>query len=109
MVKFNSSMIGNLLSFHRHMHNSLVNFQRIQDICKQFAANRINEHGNVSRCEVVPTFSDSEVIALSLTAEAFRTSSSKDWQNLPRAFPILYPEERSIPVANSQLPAGANS
>ena len=78
MVKFNSSMIGNLLSSHRHMHNFLVNIQKIQDIRKQFATNRINEHGNVPRCEVVPTFSDLEVIVLSLTAEAFRTSSSKD-------------------------------
>ncbi len=49
------------------MHNFIVYFTRIHDICKKFTGNRINEHGNVSRCEVILAFSDLEVIALSLT------------------------------------------
>lgn len=53
------------------MHNFIVNFIRIHDICKKFAGNRVNEHGNVHRCGVIPFFSDLEVIALSLTDEAF--------------------------------------
>lgn len=54
-----------------HMRNFIANFVRILGICKDFAGNRVNEHGNVPRCGVVPKFSDLEVIALGITAEAF--------------------------------------
>ena len=53
-------------------------FTKINDICKKFAGNRVNEHGNVSRRGVIPTFSDLEVIALSLTAEAFGYDSENN-------------------------------
>lgn len=53
------------------MRNFIANFVRILGICKDFAGNRVNEHGNVPRCGVVPKFSDLEVIALGITAEAF--------------------------------------
>lgn len=53
------------------MRNFIANFVRILEICKDFAGNRVNEHGNVPRCGVVPKFSDLEVIALGITAEAF--------------------------------------
>ncbi len=53
------------------MRNFLANFVRILGICKDFAANRVNEHGNVPRCGVIPKFSDLEVISLGITAEAF--------------------------------------
>ena len=53
------------------MRNFIVNFVRILGICKEFAGNRVNNLGNVSRCGVVPKFSDLEVIALGITAEAF--------------------------------------
>jgi len=53
------------------MRNFIVNFVRILGICKDFAGNRVNELGNVPRCGVVPKFSDLEVIALGITAEAF--------------------------------------
>lgn len=53
------------------MRNFIANFVRILGICKDFAANRVNELGNVPRCGVVPNFSDLEVIALGFTAEAF--------------------------------------
>ncbi len=53
------------------MRNFMANFVRILGICKDFAGNRVNELGNVLRCGVVPMFSDLEVIALGITAEAF--------------------------------------
>lgn len=53
------------------MRNFIANFVRILGICKDFAGNRVNKFGNVPRCGVVPKFSDLEVIALSITAEAF--------------------------------------
>ena len=53
------------------MYNFVTKFGKILEICKQFAGNRVNEKGNVARCGVVPTFSDLEVVALSLTSEAF--------------------------------------
>ena len=53
------------------MHNFIAKFVRILGICKEFAWNRINEHGHVPRCGVVPNSSDLEVIALGITAEAF--------------------------------------
>ena len=53
------------------MRNFIANFVRILGICKDFAGNRVNELGNVPRCEVVPKFSDLEVVALGIAAEAF--------------------------------------
>ena len=53
------------------MRNFIANFVRILGICKDFAGNRVNEHGNVPRCGVVPKFSNLEVIALGINAEAF--------------------------------------
>ncbi len=53
------------------MRNFMANFFRILGICKDFAGNRVNELGNVPRCGVVPKFSDLEVVALGITAEAF--------------------------------------
>lgn len=57
------------------MRNFIANFVRMLGICKEFAGNRVNELGNVPRCGVVPKFSDLEVIALGITAEAFRFDS----------------------------------
>ncbi len=57
------------------MHNIIVNSIRIHDICNKFVGDHVNEHGNLPRCGVIPTFSDWEVIALSLTAEAFSYDS----------------------------------
>ncbi|WP_430732579.1 IS982 family transposase, partial [Bacteroides muris (ex Fokt et al. 2023)] len=58
------------------MRNFIANFVRILGICKDFAGNRVNEHGNVPRCGVVPKFSDLEVIALGITAESFGFDSA---------------------------------
>ncbi len=53
------------------MRNFIANFVRILGICKDLAQNRVNELGNVPRCGVVPKFSDLEIVALGITAEAF--------------------------------------
>ena len=53
------------------MRNFIAKFIRILGICKDFAKNRVNEFGNIPRCGVVPKFSDLEVIAPDITAEAF--------------------------------------
>lgn len=53
------------------MRDFIINFVRILGICKDFAGNRVNELGNAPRCDVVPKFSDLEVIVLGRTAEAF--------------------------------------
>lgn len=53
------------------MRNFIAKFAKSLEICKDFAGNRVNELGNVTRCGVVPKFSDLEVIALGITAEAF--------------------------------------
>ena len=57
------------------MRNFVTKFRKILEICKQFAGNQVNEKGNVPRRGVVPTFSDLEVVALSITAEAFSIDS----------------------------------
>lgn len=53
------------------MRNFIANFVRILGICKDFAGNRVNALGNIPRCGAVPKFSDLEVVALGITAEAF--------------------------------------
>ena len=57
------------------MRNFVTKFGKILEICKKFAGNLVNEKGNVPRCGVVPTFSDLEVVALSITAEALSIDS----------------------------------
>lgn len=57
------------------MHNFIANFAKVLDIIKGFAGNRVNELGNIPRRGVVPKFSDLEVIALSITAEALGIDS----------------------------------
>ncbi|KAA6307959.1 hypothetical protein EZS27_040367, partial [termite gut metagenome] len=57
------------------MHNLKANFDKMLDICKQFRKEFTNERGNIPRRGVVPRFSDLEVIALSLTAEALSIDS----------------------------------
>ena len=68
-------MVTPLNTIYLLMRNFIANFVRILEICKDFAGNRVNELGNVPRCGVVPKFSDLEVIALGITAEAFHIDS----------------------------------
>ena len=57
------------------MYNFCAKFRQILDICKRHSENLVNSLGNVPRVGVVPRFSDLEVIALSLTAEALGIDS----------------------------------
>jgi hypothetical protein len=57
------------------MHNLSANFGKFLDICNTFGKKFTNEKGNISRRGVVPRFSDLEVIALSMTAEALSIDS----------------------------------
>ena len=54
-----------------HKRNFTANSVRTLDICKKLAGSRVNEDGKMPGCGVVPKFSDDEVIALGITAEAF--------------------------------------
>ena len=57
------------------MYNFCAKFRQILDICKLHSENLVNSLGNVPRVGKVPRFSDLEVIALSMTAEAFGIDS----------------------------------
>ena len=71
LLVFNNLVVSKLLSYKVIvMHNFVTNFGKILEICKQFAGNQVNEKGNGTRCGVVATFCDLEVVALSITAEA---------------------------------------
>ena len=59
------------------MYNLYTKVVKILEICKQFSENLVNESGNVLRRGPVPKFSDLEVVALSLTAEAESIDSEK--------------------------------
>ena len=73
---FSNLVVSKLLStIIVDMRNFVTNFRKILEICKQFAGNQVNEKGNVPRRGVVPTFSDLEVVAFSITAEAFSIDS----------------------------------
>ena len=59
------------------MHNLYAKFAKIFEICKCFSKNLVTEEGNVRRPGPVPKFSDLEVVALSLVAEAEGIDSEK--------------------------------
>ena len=68
-------VVLNLLITNHRMHNLYAIFAKFLEICKRFSKNLVNEHGNISRRGVVPRFSDLEVVALNLTAEALSIDS----------------------------------
>ena len=73
---FSNLVVSKTLSYNIiAMHNFIAKFRKVLEICKQYAGNQVNERGNVPRRGVVPTFSDLEVVALSITAEAFSIDS----------------------------------
>ena len=75
-LNFSNLLVAKLLSYKViGMHNFVAKFRKILEICKKFAENQVNEGGNVTHCDVVYTFSDLEVVALSITAEAFSIDS----------------------------------
>ena len=57
------------------MHNLTANFRKMLDICNIFGKKFTNYNGNIPRRGVVPKFSDLEVVALNLTAEALSIDS----------------------------------
>ena len=59
------------------MHNLYTKFVKVLDICKQYSENHVNELGNIPRRGPILKFSDLEVVALSLTAEAESIDNEK--------------------------------
>ena len=57
------------------MHNVKTNLDKILEQIKPFAIKMVNSQRNVPRCGVIPKFSDLEVVALSMTAEALSIDS----------------------------------
>lgn len=57
------------------MHNIKVNFDKILEVIKDILSDEVNEKGNYLRRGTIPRFSDTEVIALSLTAECLSIDS----------------------------------
>ena len=58
-----------------HMYNFCAKFRQVLDICKCHSENLVNSLGNVPRVDVIQRFSDLEVTAMSLTAEALGIDS----------------------------------
>ena len=74
---FSNLVVIKTLSSNHRMYNLYTKFVKILEICKQFSENLVNESGNVPHRGHVPKFSDLEVVALSLTAEAENIDSEK--------------------------------
>ncbi len=68
-------VVTKLLIRNLRMHNLYAIFTNFLEICKQFSGKLVNEFGNIPRCGAVPRFSDLEVVALNLTAEALSIDS----------------------------------
>jgi hypothetical protein len=74
---FSKLVVLKLFISNHHMHNLYTKFVKILGICKQFSNNLVNEQGNIPRRGPVPRFSDLEIVALSLAAEAESIDSEK--------------------------------
>lgn len=57
------------------MHNLYTNYVKILDICKRFSSKMVDSKENIPRRGPVPRFSDIEVVALSMKAEAIGIDS----------------------------------
>ena len=75
MIFSTLSSVKTTKHYYRRYAQLRHKFQKILEICKKFAGNQVDEKGNVPRCGFVPTFSDLEVVALSITAEALSIDS----------------------------------
>lgn len=73
------------------MCNLYAKYVKILEICKHFSENLVNAAGNVPRRGVVPRFSDVEVVALSMTAEAEGIDSENLLFNRLKEFGGLMP------------------
>lgn len=65
----------NLLMYNYHMYNLYVIFVKYLDICKQIAGNLVNKQGNIPRRDLVPRFSDLEIVALNMASESIGIDS----------------------------------
>jgi len=74
---FSKLVVIKLITSNHHIHNLYTKFIKILGIYKQFSNNLVNEQGNVPRRGPVPKFSDLEIVALSLAAEAESIDSEK--------------------------------
>ena len=74
---FSNLVVIKTLSSNHRMYNLYTKLVKILEICKQFSENLVNESDNVPHHGHVPKFSDLEVVALSLTAEAESIDSEK--------------------------------
>ena len=73
------------------MYNFCAKFRQVLDICKYHSENLANSLGHITRVGVVPRFSDIEVTAMSLTAEALGVDSKN------RLFHRLFQYKDEIP------------
>ena len=60
------------------MCNLYTKYVKFLEICKQFSSDMVNKQGNIPRRGPVPRFSDLEVVALSMVAEA-EEIDSENW------------------------------
>ena len=101
---FSNLAVRKSLSPNLRMHNLLTKFAKILGICKQFSDNLVNERGNIPRRGPVPKFSDLEVVALSLAAEA-ESIDSENWlfgcRNTRTRSPTLFPAVSSMTAESS--------
>ena len=74
---FSNLVVFKTLSSNHRMCNLYTKFVKILEIYKQLSENLVYESGNVPRRGPVPKFSDLEVVALSLKAEAESIDSEK--------------------------------
>ena len=77
LLIFSNLLVAKTLSSNHRMYNLYTKIVKILEICKQFSENLVNESGNVPHHGHVPKFSDLEVVALSLKAEAESIDSEK--------------------------------
>ena len=100
---FSNSARSKTLKTNQLMYNIYTRFVKILEICKQFSKNLVNEFGNIPRRGPIPKFSDLEVVALALTAEAESIDSEK-WlfeyklQEYRMIFPISYQDDSLMTV-----------
>lgn len=88
---FNNLVVSKLLNSNRRMRNFISNFVKICGICKDFAKDLTDNRGNILRPGPKPSFSDVEVVALSLTAEAMGYDSENHLFNCLRKSSVTIP------------------
>ena len=69
LIISNLVVLKPLSAIVKYMHNFIVKFAKILEIVKEFAGNRVTEHGNILMRGIVSKFSNLEVIALTITTE----------------------------------------